>query len=129
MSNILIVEDDRTVRQALVFAFQSEGYEVVGVEDLSRAEQVLDKSHFDLVITDLILRLGNGLKVMETVQKRNSAVPMIVITAYPESELGKTAKQVFGKYFFEKPLDMNKLKETVWELQRMTAVTDTVKAP
>jgi DNA-binding response OmpR family regulator len=116
MPKILVVEDDRTVRQALAFSFESDGYSVDAVEDARKAEAALEHNAYNLVITDLILRVGAGLEVIRMVREKSEHIPIIVVTAYAESDAGRQARQMLGENFFEKPLDMAKLKSRVWEL-------------
>ncbi len=81
---ILVVEDDRTLRQALTFNLAREGYEVASAVD---GEQALaagrDRRH-DLILLDLMLPGMSGLEVLRTLRREGVETPVIVLSAKGE---------------------------------------------
>ncbi|MGH2489833.1 MAG: response regulator transcription factor [Candidatus Limnocylindria bacterium] len=81
---ILVVEDDRTLRQALTFNLEKEGYEVASAVD---GEQALaagrDRRH-DLILLDLMLPGMSGLEVLRTLRREEVGTPVIILSAKGE---------------------------------------------
>jgi len=78
---ILVVEDDRTLRQALVFNLEREGYEVRGAVD---GEQALAAAHdggIDLMLLDLMLPGMSGLEVLRTMRAEGIDTPVVILSA------------------------------------------------
>ena len=78
---ILVVEDDRTLRQALVFNLEREGYEVRGAVD---GEQALDAARdggIDLILLDLMLPGMSGLEVLRTMRAEGIDTPVVILSA------------------------------------------------
>jgi len=78
---ILVVEDDRTLRQALVFNLEREGYEVRGAVD---GEQALAAAHdggIDLMLLDLMLPGMSGLEVLRTMRADGIDTPVVILSA------------------------------------------------
>jgi two-component system response regulator VicR len=112
MSKILVVEDERSVRQALRFELEDDGHEVMDVNDYAEAYSACNAINYDLIISDIFVSNGNGVQLLN--QKMNT--PFIAITAFPESNLAVRAKAVLKDRFFEKPFPMNALMNKVHEL-------------
>src|SRR6185436_9140544 len=78
---VLVVEDERKLREVLVSALQSEHYDVVaagtGDEGFVRAQG----EAFDLVVLDLMLPGRSGLEILQTLRQRRIDTPVLVVTA------------------------------------------------
>ena len=78
---VLVVEDERKLRDVLASALQSEHYEVVasgtGDEGFMRAQ----REAFDLVVLDLMLPGRSGLEILQTLRQRRIDTPVLVLTA------------------------------------------------
>ncbi|MGD9489854.1 MAG: response regulator [Calditrichaceae bacterium] len=116
MIKILIVEDERSIRQALRFELEDEGYEVVYATDFHEAVSAFRAFNFDLVLADLFLTRGDGIQLMDLVKKSEKEIPFIAITAFPESDLAMQAKYILKDRFFEKPFYVPALKDKVNQL-------------
>jgi DNA-binding response OmpR family regulator len=115
-ARILIVDDERSVRQALRFELEDEGYETYYASDYDEALSAIRAFNIDLVITDVILGDNDGIQLMEMMRKLNGNLVFIVISAFPESDLGFRAKQILKDRFYEKPFMMPEFKRKVSEL-------------
>ena len=80
MKRILILEDDRDLSQGLCMALRNQEVEMVQVFDLKSAQHRLKNGDIDLVLLDINLPDGNGLKFLEQVRKQ-SEIPVILLTA------------------------------------------------
>lgn len=79
MASILIVEDDPTLAFALAGHCRGAGYEVRRADSLRAAEQALAAALPDLLLLDLNLPDGHGVRLLETLRKR-SALPVIILS-------------------------------------------------
>ncbi len=116
MALILVVEDERSVRQALRFELMDDGHEVHGASGYQEAVSALKAFTYDLVISDIFLDDGNGIQLMEMARKMNKSTPFIVISAFPDSDLALKVKEILSDRFFTKPFFANALKEKAYEL-------------
>ena len=102
MKRILIVEDDRRIREGLLTLIETAGYQCAGAIDFDAAAEMLRKEPFDLLITDLDLPGGTGL---DLVRQAKTICPSILVTAYGCSEVQRQAKELEVAGYFEKPCD------------------------
>ena len=82
MVSVLIVEDEDSLRKALSQLLLNKGYEVTEVSDGNEAFSILEKSNFDLVITDLRMKIVSGEEVLKKVKENSPTTEVIIITAY-----------------------------------------------
>lgn len=78
---ILVVEDDRTLRQALVFNLEREGYEVSGAVDGEQALASARDGGVDLILLDLMLPGMSGLEVLRTMRAEGIDTPVVILSA------------------------------------------------
>jgi DNA-binding response OmpR family regulator len=78
---ILIVEDDRTLRQALTFNLEREGYEVRSAVDGQQALDWARSDQFDLILLDVMLPGMSGIEVLRVLRSEGTATPVIVLSA------------------------------------------------
>ena len=77
---ILLVEDEKAIRDAVAAYLQRENYQVVAVADGQEALEEFSRHHFDLVILDLMLPRVPGERVCRVIRD-NSDTPIIMLTA------------------------------------------------
>ena len=80
---LLLVEDDRTIAEGLLYSLQAEGYEVVSAGSVKEAERRLAGEDYALVLLDLGLPDGDGFQVFDSVKKKGD-IPVIFLTARDE---------------------------------------------
>jgi two-component system response regulator MprA len=78
---ILIVEDEPAVRDALVRALESEGYELELAEDGGQALGFFARSAADLVVLDVMLPVIDGLEVARRLRADGNSIPILMLTA------------------------------------------------
>lgn len=91
MKKILLVEDDSRVSSFIVKGLNEEGYEVTLAMDGKVGLQFAMTSAYDLIILDIMLPEMNGLEVCKEIRAKNTAVPILFLTA-----LGSTENVVIG---------------------------------
>jgi len=116
MAKILIVEDERSIRQALRFELEDQGYEVGDAADYSEALSAMRAFDYDLVISDIYLNNGDGVQLIRNAYDDKKDVPFIGITAFPSSDLAQKAKLILKDRFFEKPFLASAIKAKIDEV-------------
>ncbi len=115
MTRVLIVEDEQSLREPLVYLLKKEGFETVEAADGSQAIELFDKGHIDLVLLDLMLPGISGNEVCRII-RQTSQVPIIMLTA-KDSEIDKVVGLEIGADdYVTKPYSTREL------LARMKAV-------
>ncbi len=82
MPRILIIDDDKLVREATRTILAARGYDVVAAEDGKAGIAAAGAGQFDLAIVDLFMPGINGLKVIETIRRSNPSLPMIAASGF-----------------------------------------------
>ncbi|MBN1347958.1 response regulator [candidate division KSB1 bacterium] len=118
MNNILLVEDEISLKQGLEFLLQAAGYHIVSAIDAEQAIQKMNEREFDLIITDLVLPKGDGRTVINTVRKKIPTIPIICMTAYIDNDIAREVKPMVGENLLEKPVELNQLLNTIKSLLR-----------
>ena len=121
MAKILIVEDERSIRQALRFELEEQGYEVGDASDYSEAVSALRAFDYDLVISDIYLNNGDGVQLIRTTYDEKKDVPFIGMSAFPTSDLAQKARLILKDRFFEKPFLASAIKDKVDEVLNVRA--------
>ena len=115
MTKILVVEDEVTMRETLVFLLRSEGYTVLEAEDGEEAVNIFNAEGADLILLDLMLPKLSGKDVCKAI-RTTSDVPIIMLTA-KDTEIDKVIGfEIGADDYVTKPYSKNEL------LARMKAV-------
>jgi CheY-like chemotaxis protein len=110
-NNILIVEDDKGIRELLQIALEVEGYKVFtasngkeGIEELLRMPRPC------LILLDLMMPVMDGWGFVDALESDLwfATIPVIVVTAFRDK-----SKTIKAKEIIEKPLDLNALCKTI----------------
>ncbi len=106
---ILIVEDEISIREALVDLFATTETTVVAAATLVDAKiAIFVDQPLDLIVTDL--RLGGnrdgGLQVLAAAGLVHQKTPVIVLTAFPDDDNRHASERLSATYFLEKPVDL-----------------------
>jgi PAS domain S-box-containing protein len=103
MARILIIDDERNIREALAAILKLEGYASDVAEDYDEAVGKLENDIFDLVITDIVLGGKTGIDVLNHINKRKLRCPVIVITGAPSIETASEAVRLGADNYITKP--------------------------
>ena len=108
--HILVVDDERSLREFLTILLEQEGYTVTTADTVANGiEQVVGGS-FDLVMCDLKLPDGTGLEVLEAARKRQVESPFIIITAHTTPQHALEALRAGAAEYLSKPFNVEDLK-------------------
>jgi len=105
LKTILVVDDSLSIREALSFALQKEGYNVVKAEHGKDALLYFDQLPIDLVITDLHMPVMNGIELTAEIRKLPdfSRVPVLVLTTESQTDKKMEAKKAGATGWIVKP--------------------------
>lgn len=115
MSNpvILIVDDEPDLLELVSLTLSRMHLETRTAANLAAARHLLQTQHFDLCLTDMRLPDGNGLELVDWIQKNHASLPVAVITAHGNVESAVRALKLGAFDFVSKPLDLGVLRKLV----------------
>ncbi len=120
---ILIVDDDPVTRLLLKKTLTKADYEVVLAENGSQAIEHILGSHFDVVITDLIMPGGlDGIDVLEKVKSKNSDTEVFLLTAHATVDTAVTAMKKGAADYLQKPINIEELIVRLNRIGKMKAL-------
>ena len=120
---ILLVEDEKAIRDAVTAYLERENYWVTAVGDGQDALEEFQKHHFDLVILDLMLPRVPGERVCRAIRD-NSDVPIIMLTAKGETADRVSGLEMGADDYIVKPLEMPEVIARVRAVFRRMAPDD-----
>ncbi|MDA3834818.1 MAG: diguanylate cyclase [Spirochaetales bacterium] len=83
---MLIVDDDMFVREMIEEILTQNEFSALQANDAQEALELLEKKHFNVIITDINMPGMSGLELVETIRSRNMEIPIIVLTVNSEME-------------------------------------------
>jgi DNA-binding NtrC family response regulator len=113
VGTVLIVEDETGVREGLVRVVQSRGHEPTTAASLAEAHALLASRSFDCILLDLRLKDGDGLELLETLKQSGNDTPVIVATAYGDSDRTIAAMKAGAFEYLTKPFELPLLADAV----------------
>ncbi|MGI8968354.1 MAG: response regulator transcription factor [Chloroflexota bacterium] len=108
MAKILVVEDDRTLSEALSYNFRQEGYTPLVAADAVTARRMLRAERFDLVLLDLMLPGGSGFDICREL-RTFSTVPIVILTARDEDVDRVLGLEIGADDYITKPFALREL--------------------
>jgi two-component system, OmpR family, response regulator MprA len=118
---ILVVDDERAVRESLRRALELEGYEIELAEDGARALQRLEaEAEPDAVVLDVLMPGVDGLEVSRTLRRKGSKVPILMLTARTQVEDRVEGLDAGADDYLTKPFALEELLARVRALLRRT---------
>lgn len=115
-TNILVVDDLRSIRLTLGGILEDKGYNVVAVEDGYQAIEAVSKAHFDIIFMDIKMPGINGVQTFREVKKIDPKAAVIMMTAYSVEDLVKEALEEGAYAIVYKPFDIDKTVTLIDEL-------------
>lgn len=110
---ILIVDDERAIRNSLKEILGDEGYDVDTAEDGIQAEDMIDKEHYDVVFCDIKMPGKDGEEVLDFVVSQGIDSAMVMISGHGDIDTAVECIKKGAFDFIQKPLDLNRILITV----------------
>lgn len=106
---ILVIDDEKNIREGLQMALEDEGYEVLTAGNGKIGLDIALHNDVDLVITDLRMPELSGSDILQKVISETPGVPVIVLTGHGTVETAVEAMRIGAYDFLTKPLDLERL--------------------
>ena len=113
MSKILVIDDEKSIRNALQEILEYEKFDVELAENGPEGLQKFNDDQFDVVLCDIKMPEMDGLEVLEKIFETGKDVQVIMITGHGNVENAVEAIKTGAYDFIEKPLDLNRLLITI----------------
>lgn len=113
MSRILVIDDERSIRNTLKDILQYEKYEVDLAEDGARGLELLGKSEYDIVLCDIKMPGMDGIEVLEKIGAGYPDTPVVMISGHGTIDTAVESIKKGAYDYIEKPLDLNRLLITI----------------
>jgi|GEM_PF-2090821 len=111
---ILVVEDDKNLREALVDTLQLNGFDIVEADSAEQALMRLEETqHFDLIISDVNMGKMSGHDLLMQVKKDFPQIPVLLVTAYASISDSVEAMRNGAVDYLVKPFEAKILMETI----------------
>lgn len=110
-ARVLLVDDEQMVLDSLSRFLQSDGHDVVAATSANEALVELERSTFDVMITDVILRDGNGVDLLRTARDRWPDLLVVAMSGYGTIESAVEAMKVGAFEFLSKPVRMDEIRQ------------------
>ena len=106
---VLVVDDEKSMRELLAITLERQGYEVSVAEDGEVAIEAVRRDGFDVIITDLRMPNADGLQVLRAAKERTPETVVIVITAVGSTETAVEAMKLGAYDYITKPFKLDEI--------------------
>lgn len=113
MKKILVIDDERSIRNALKDILEYEQYEVELAESGKVGLGLLSKTEFDAILCDIKMPEMDGIEVLEAICAMETHAPVVMISGHGNIDTAVEAIKIGAFDFIEKPLDLNRLLITL----------------
>ena len=125
-SRILVVDDERSLREMLSIVLRREGYDVTTAEDVGSALNLIRTGPLpDLLISDLRMPDGSGVDVLRALKERSPSSIGLLLTAFASADTAVEAMRLGAVDYITKPFDVADLKQRVARYLETKRLTET----
>ncbi|MBI5185209.1 MAG: sigma-54-dependent Fis family transcriptional regulator [Nitrospinae bacterium] len=110
MENILVVDDEKSMRDFLRIMLEKEGYDVSTAENGEEALHLIRNESFDLVLTDIKMPKSGGMDLLGAIKEFSPQTPVVLITAYGTTESAVEAMKRGAYDYITKPFNVDEIK-------------------
>lgn len=126
MPRILVIDDEKSIRNTLKDVLEYEKYEVSLAEDGTAGTDMFAQDAFDVVLCDIKMAKMDGIEVLQKLLEISSDVPVIMISGHGNIDTAVDSIKKGAFDFLEKPLDLNRLLITIRNaLERGSLISQT----
>jgi two-component system response regulator PilR (NtrC family) len=111
--SVLVVDDERSMREFLDIMLSKEGYEVSLAENGEEACEILEKQEFDLLITDIRMKDVDGIEVLKRAKELRPKTVVVMISAFATAETAVEAMKEGAYDYIPKPFKVREFKKIV----------------
>jgi CheY-like chemotaxis protein len=121
---LLVIDDDVTHRMVICRLAQKFGYATTDASTIAEASELISTRHFDCMTLDLHMGAQSGTELLEVMNRRQSNVPVIVISSADDEERWEVLRvaTLYGIRVTEvpKPLKIGRLRDVLLEIKDVT---------
>lgn len=126
MAKILVIDDEKSIRNTLKEILEYEGHEVQDAADGLEGLKKIESEKFDIVLCDIKMPKMDGLELLDKIMELQSETPVIMISGHGTIETAVEAIKKGAYDFISKPLDLNRMLITLRNaLDRSSLVKET----
>jgi DNA-binding NtrC family response regulator len=126
MSKILVIDDERSIRNTLKDVLEYEKHQIDLAEDGHTGIELFSNNSYDVVLCDIKMQEMDGIEVLEKLHGISTLTPIIMISGHGNIDTAVEAIKKGAYDFLEKPLDLNRLLITIRNaMEKSTLVTQT----
>ncbi len=126
MSKILVIDDERAIRNTLKEVLEYEKHEVDTAEDGPSGLELFNANSYDIVLCDIKMAKMDGIEVLQKIYETSPDIPVVMISGHGNIDTAVEAIKKGAYDFLEKPLDLNRLLITIRNAtDRSTLITQT----
>jgi DNA-binding NtrC family response regulator len=111
--SILAVDDEQNLLELLITVLGKRGFKVKTALNGIEALRLLDQESFQLALLDLKMGPVNGVQLLKEIKDRRPVIKVIMMTAYPTNETRSQASDNGASAYLTKPVDIQKLVDTI----------------
>ena len=124
MAQVLIVDDERSIRITLSEFLNNGDYEVSVASDANQALEMLAVENYDVVVTDIIMPRITGVKLLKSIKESAPGVQVIMMTGEPTIETASEAVRTGAFDYLTKPIGKEELVKTVANAVKIKILDD-----
>lgn len=126
MSRILVIDDERSIRNTLKDILEYEKYQVDLAEDGNKGIGLIRSTDYDIVLCDIKMPGMDGLEVLQVIQDMKPDIPVVMISGHGNIDTAVESIKHGAYDFIEKPLDLNRLLITIRNaMDKSSLITET----
>ncbi|MBQ9807718.1 MAG: response regulator transcription factor [Ruminococcus sp.] len=127
MFNILVLEDDRDLRELFCRTLSKNDYSPIGAENAAAALDILDREYIDLIISDVMMPGMNGFEFIREIRDAGMTIPVLIITAKGDISDKESGFSSGADDYMVKPIDINEMIFRVSALLRRARIASEKK--
>ncbi|MDZ7737660.1 MAG: sigma-54 dependent transcriptional regulator [Bacteroidales bacterium] len=113
MAKVLVIDDEKAIRNTLKEVLEYEKHEVDVAEDGPGGLELFEKNSYDVILCDIKMERMDGIEVLEKIQEISNDIPVIMISGHGNIDTAVESIKKGAFDFLEKPLDLNRLLITM----------------
>jgi len=127
MSKILVIDDEKSIRNSLKEILEYEKHKVTIAENGMQGMEILAKDDFEILLLDIKMPEMDGMEVLEKVNEMYPELQVIMISGHGNVDTAVKAVKTGAYDFIEKPLDLNRLLVTIHNATDRTELINETK--
>ncbi len=119
MASVLVVDDEKSIRNTVSEFLRMDGHEVRRAEDADAAMALMEQQSFDVVVTDIILPRVSGVALLQRIKEQAPDIQVIMMTGEPTVDTAVEAVRAGAYDYLSKPVGRQNLLAVVAQAARL----------